>query len=76
MKFRDLFAAAAALSLTATPVLAASAGVGRTVAPATEESGIEGANAIVWIVGALILGLGVYLLVDDGGSNNDNPASP
>ena len=56
MKFRSLVAAAAALSLTTTPVLAqsASSDVGRAMAPAAQESGIEGVSSIVWIIGAIV----------------------
>lgn len=75
MKLGRMVAAAAALSLATAPALAqaASADAGRTAAPAAGESAIEGTPTIVWILGALIAGLGVYLLVDD---NNDKPASP
>ena len=75
MKFRSLLAAAAALSLTTTPVLAQSvaADLGRTIAPVSEESALEGEGSILLILAVVIFGLGIYLLVDN---EDDDPDSP
>jgi heme/copper-type cytochrome/quinol oxidase subunit 1 len=75
MKFRSLVAAAAALTLTTAPVLAqsAAADLGRTIAPVSDESAIEGDSTILAILALLALGLGVAL---GGGNNSDKPASP
>jgi hypothetical protein len=75
MKFRSLLAAAAALSLTTTPVLAQSvaADLGRTIAPVSEESALEGEGSILLILAVIAFGLGIYLLVDN---EDDDPDSP
>lgn len=75
MKFRSLVAAAAALTLTTAPVLAQSAvaDLGRTLAPVSEESALEGDNTILAIVAVLIIGLGIALAA---GNDSDTPASP
>jgi hypothetical protein len=75
MKFRSLVAAAAALTLTTAPVLAqsAAADLGRTIAPVSDESALEGDSTILALLALLALGLGVALA---GGNNSDKPASP
>lgn len=69
MKFRSLAAAAAALSLTATPVLAADAS--RVSAPVAGESEFAGGSFLL-ILAVALMGLGLYLLVD---SEDDTPES-
>lgn len=70
MKFRSLAAAAAALSLTASPVLAAE--VSRAAAPVAGESEFAGGSFLL-ILAIALMGLGVYLLVDE---EDDTPTSP
>ena len=77
MKFRNLAAAAAALTLTATPVLAASgtADLARTAAPVSEANsfGGSGSGGFLALIAVVLFGLGIYLLV----KNKDNtPKSP
>jgi predicted transporter len=75
MKFHNLVAAAAALTLTATPVIAqaASAEISRVSAPATDESEMGGGNSLMLILAALLIGAGIFLLAD---GNGNKPASP
>jgi hypothetical protein len=74
MKFRSLVAAAAALTLSTAPVLAQTASdLGRTVAPASNESALEGEGTILLILAVIAAGLGIYLLADN---ESDKPASP
>ena len=78
MKFRNLAAAAAALTLTATPVLAESgtADLARTAAPVSEANsfgGRSGGGGFLALIAVVLFGLGIYLLV----KNKDNtPKSP
>ena len=73
MKFRSL-AALAALSLTAAPVVAeaASADLGRTLAPVSGESSIGGESTLLVILGVVALGAGIFLLADN---DDDSPSS-
>jgi len=70
MKFHNLVAAAAALTLTATPVIAqaASAEISRVSAPATDESEMGGGNSLMLILAALLIGAGIFLLADGNGN--------
>lgn len=77
MKFRNLAAAAAALTLTATPVLAetGTADLGRTAAPVSgaDSFGGGGGSGFLALIAVVLFGLGIYLLV----KNKDNkPTSP
>lgn len=81
MHFKTL-AAVAALSLSATPVLAQSQGslagssIERVSARADQKSNLEGNTAgIVGVVAALAAGILIYLAVDDG-DDDDLPTSP
>ena len=71
MKFRSLTAAAAALSLTASPVLAAD--VSRAAAPVAGESEYAGGGSFLLILALALMGVGLYLLVDE---EDDEPTSP
>lgn len=75
MKFRSLVAAAAALTLTTTPVLAqsAAADLGRTLAPVSGESSVEGDSTLLLILAVVALGVGIFLLADN---DSDEPSSP
>lgn len=78
MKFRNLAVAAAALTLTATPVLAesGSATLARSAAPVSEANsfgGGRGGSGFLALIAVVLFGLGIYLLV----KNKDNtPKSP
>ncbi len=74
MKFRNLLAATAALSLVATPALArTSANVDRVSAPVTQgESKLEGTGMILAILAAAAV-IGGIIIAADGG--NDTPIS-
>lgn len=71
MKFRNMAAAVAALTMTASPVLAAD--VSRSAAPVAGESQMGGESSILLVLAVVLAGLGIYLLADNG---NDHPNSP
>ena len=71
MKFRTLAAAAAALTLTTTPVLAAD--VSRTAAPVSAASQAEGESWLLAVLAAILAALGLYLLAKN---EDDTPNSP
>lgn len=73
MKFRNL-AALAALSLATAPVAAqaASADLGRALAPVSGESKAAPDSTLLLIAGAVVVGLGIYLIADN---DSDKPAS-
>lgn len=78
MKFRNLLAATAALTLAATPAIAnAAPAVERAAAPVAGESDLGGESGF----GSIFLGLlavaaiiGAIVIASDGG-NDDNPIS-
>lgn len=71
MKFRNLVAAAAALTLTTTPVLAAD--VSRASAPVAEESQFGGDSTFLLILAVILIGAGIFVLADN---QSDTPTSP
>lgn len=73
MKFRSL-AALAALSLATTPVVAqaASADLGRALAPVSGESKIGGDSTLLVVLGVIALGVGIFLVADN---DDDEPSS-
>ncbi len=71
MKFRNLVAAAAALTLTTTPVLAAD--VSRATAPVSEESQFGGDSTFLLILAIVLIGAGIFVLANN---NSDTPTSP
>jgi hypothetical protein len=71
MKFRNLAAAAAALTLTTTPVLAAD--VSRTAAPVSAASQAEGEGWLLAVLAIILAALGLYLLAKN---DDDTPGSP
>lgn len=75
MKLRNVLAAAAALTLTTTPVVAQSvaADLGRTVAPVSGEASMEGDSTILLILALLAIGVGIAIAA---GNNDDKPTSP
>jgi hypothetical protein len=77
MKFRNLAAAAAALTLTATPVLAetGSANLARTAAPVSESNsfGRGAGSGFLALIAVVLFGLGIYLLINN---KNNTPKSP
>ena len=71
MKFRNLFAAAAALTMTTSPVLAAD--VSRAAAPVTEASQFGGDSTLLLILAIILIGAGIFVLADN---QSDTPTSP
>ena len=73
MNFRNLVAAAAALTLTTTPVLAAD--VSRASAPVSEESQFGGNSdsTFLLILAIVLIGAGIFVLANN---NSDSPTSP
>ena len=74
MKLPRIATALAALSLTASPVLAQSAvaDLGRSLAPVSGESALEGDSTLLIILGVVALGVAIALLAD-GGNGPDSP---
>lgn len=73
MKFRNVVAATAALSLAATPAIAEAA-FDRAAAPVEGESELEGGSGIILaILAAAAVIAGIIIAADDG---NDEPLSP
>lgn len=74
MKFRNLLAATAAISLAASPALAqSSANVDRTSAPvAQDESELQGSGIILAILAAAAVIAGIIIIADNG---DDTPIS-
>ena len=74
MKFPRIATALAALSLTASPVLAQSAvaDLGRSLAPVSGESALEGDSTLLIILGVVALGAAIALLAD-GDNDPDSP---
>ncbi|MDZ4306426.1 hypothetical protein [Allopontixanthobacter sp.] len=74
MKFRNLLAATAALSLAASPALAQSASADRVSAPvAQEESDLEGGSGIIIAILAAAAVIAGIIIAADGG--DDEPIS-
>lgn len=75
MKFRNLAAAAAALALSTTPVLAQAtvSDLSRAAAPVSGESQFGGDSTLLLILAVVLFGGGIFLLADN---NDDTPASP
>ncbi len=77
MKFRNLLAATAAVSLAASPALAQSADADRATAPVTGESALGddagGAGIILAILAAAAIIAGIVIA---GGNEDDTPTSP
>jgi len=71
MKFRDLAAAAAALTLSTTQAMAQAAD--RAAAPVADASQMGGSSTILLILAVILIGAGIYFLVD---SEDDTPDSP
>lgn len=89
MNFKGLIAASVAISMSATPALAAANGAltpAISVAPASEtitgfaaedgEDG-DGGNVIVWILALIAAGVGLCILTNVcGDDDEDRPTSP
>lgn len=71
MKFRTMAAAVAALTLTASPVMAQSAD--RAAAPVAGESEYGGSSTLLLILAVVLFGAGIFFLVDN---DDDDPDSP
>ncbi len=75
MKFRNLLAATAAVSLAASPALAQSAD--RAAAPVEGESRLGGDDGGAGIILALLAAAAIIAgIVIAGGNDDDTPASP
>ena len=70
MNFRNLAAAAAALTMTAVPAMAQA--VDRAAAPVADASQMGGSSTLLLILAIVLFGAGIYFLVD----SNNNPDSP
>jgi hypothetical protein len=71
MKFRTMAAAVAALTLTASPVLAETS-VDRAAAPVEDASQMGGSSSLLLILAVVLFGAGIFFLVDN---DDDDPAS-
>ena len=74
MKFRTLAAAAAALTMTATPVFAQANSVElqRDAAPVEGENDLAGGSSILLILALIAIATAIYLLIDN---DDDTPVS-
>ncbi len=77
MKFRNLLAATAAVSLAASPAVAQSVDADRAAAPVAEENALGddagGAGIILALLAAAAIIAGIIIA---GGNEDDTPASP
>jgi predicted transporter len=71
MKFRNLVAAAAALTMSASTAFAAE--VSRAAAPIADGSQFGGDSTILLILAVLLIGAGIFVLADN---QDDTPTSP
>ena len=71
MKLRNLVAAVVATSLTAVPALAQA--VNRAAAPVADASEMGGSSSLLLILAVVLMGAGIYFLVDNGNNNPDSP---
>ena len=71
MNFRNLAAAVAALTMTAVPAMAQA--VDRAAAPVTDASQMGGSSTLLLILAVVLMGAGIYFLVDNGNNDPDSP---
>lgn len=71
MKFRNLVAAAAALTMSASSAFAAE--VSRAAAPVADASQFGGDSTILLILAVILIGAGIFVLADN---EDDTPTSP
>ena len=77
MKFRNLLAATAAVSLAASPAVAQSANADRAAAPVAEDSELGGDSGGAGIILALLAAAAIIAgVIIAGGNDDDAPASP
>lgn len=78
MKFRNLLAATAAVSLAVSPALAQTANADRTAAPVAEESEFGGESGGAGIILALLAAAAIIAGIVIAGGNEDDtaPTSP
>ena len=68
---RNLAAAVVATSLTAVPAFAQA--VNRAAAPVAEASQMGGSSSLLLILAVVLMGAGIYFLVDNGNNKPDSP---
>lgn len=69
---KRLLTAIAGVSLLAAAPVAQAAEASRASAPMDEASAMGGENStLLWILAAIAVGVGLYLIIDDG--NSDSP---
>lgn len=78
MVFKGIIAATASVALMATPAMAAASASSQAAqasvqAETLEGMQLEGTNMIVVVLGLIAIGLGLWVLLDDG---SDRPVSP
>jgi hypothetical protein len=66
-----IFGSSAAVAQSAQP---ASTAVARAAAPTQNGSQLEGTT--IWIIGAIVVGLAIWGIIELTDDNNDNPSSP
>lgn len=84
MRISKFFAAAAAVSLVATPLMAQGsasklsvARAGAAMQGASNQDEGSGSGIVLGIAAAIAVGLGIYVAVDNGGGDDDDlPTSP
>lgn len=83
MRISKFFAAAAAVSLVASPLMAQGsasklsvARAGAAMQDASNQEEGSGGGIILGVAAAIAVGLGIYVAVDNGGDDDDLPTSP
>ena len=71
MNIRNLAAAVAALTMTAVPAMAQA--VDRAAAPVADASQMGGSSTLLLILAVVLMGAGIYFLVDNGNNDPDSP---
>lgn len=71
MNFRNLAAAVAATTLTAVPAMAQA--VDRAAAPVADASQMGGSSTLLLILAIVLIGAGIYFLVDNDSNTPDSP---
>ena len=71
MNLRNLAAAVVATSLTAVPAFAQA--VERAAAPVADASQMGGSSTLLLILAIVLMGAGIYFLVDNNSNTPDSP---
>lgn len=71
MNLRTPIAAVAAIALSAAPAFAQA--IDRAAAPVADAGQMGGSSTLLLILAVVLMGAGIYFLVDNGNNNPDSP---